>query len=41
MVAKKNSTAVLIAEGLARLTDSTVLHGEALRHALADVRRRG
>ena len=32
---------VLIAEGLARLTDSTVLHGEALRHALADVRRRG
>ena len=32
---------VLIAEGLARLTDSTVPHGAALRRSLADVRRRG
>lgn len=32
---------VLIAEGLARLTDSTVPHGEALRQSMADVRRRG
>lgn len=32
---------VLIAEGLARLTDSTVPSGEALRRTLADVRRRG
>ncbi len=32
---------VLIAEGLARLTDSTVPSGAALRRSLADVRRRG